>query len=73
MNKRIVKLVVGAVYQNKNGRAYLCKQVIEGGDAIMERVSDKWTIRAIGVCEYANGVLEWNYSKDGFFADRGCG
>ncbi len=58
-------LEVGRVYRNRNDRDYLCKAVDEFGTAVMERVSDGWTLRAHGVCMYPDGTIEWDYSGGG--------
>lgn len=59
-----MELIVGAVYRNRNGSDYRCLEVY-GGLACMERVTDRWTLIAHGVRQYANGTIEWDYSSGG--------
>ena len=59
--KRIVP-TIGKIYTNRGGGEFLCKNVLENGEAIMIRVSDGWRLRAHGVCQYEDGTIEWDYS-----------
>lgn len=59
----------GVVYENRNGRRYLCvsspteKDTDEG--ATMQRVSDGWTLKAHNVYLYPDGTVEWDFSTGG--------
>lgn len=56
---------VGTGYTNRNGSNYICRALTGTSDAIMERVSDGWTIEAHGIQRYQDGTIEWNYSSGG--------
>lgn len=55
----------GQVYRNRNGQDYRCITALSGHDAILERVSDHWTLIAHGVQQYRDGSIEWDYSTGG--------
>lgn len=55
---------IGTIYLNRNGSEFLCMAVRETG-AVMERVSDGWTLTAHGLLMYADGTIEWDYSTGG--------
>lgn len=56
---------VGQVYHNRNGCDYECTAVYPGGRATMRRIKDGWTLVAIGVRQYKDGTIEWDYSLAG--------
>lgn len=55
---------VGKIYTNHNGADYRCEALLSDG-AIMERIKDGWTLHAHGICQYADGTIEWDYSTCG--------
>lgn len=57
--------IVGQVYRNCNGCDYECTAVYPGGWAAMKRVKDGWTLVAVGVRQYGDGTIEWDYSLAG--------
>lgn len=57
--------ILGAVYRNRNGSEYRCKATLSDHSAIMERVTDNWTIIAHGIQQYHDRSIEWNYSTGG--------
>lgn len=57
--------IPGAVYRNRNGYEYRCKTALSDHSAILERVTDNWTLTAHGVQQYHDGSIEWNYSTGG--------
>lgn len=57
--------IVGQVYRNRNGYDYKCTAVYSGGRAAMQRVKDGWTLVAVGVRQYNDGTIEWDYSLAG--------
>lgn len=61
----------GKVYKNKGGGKFLC---IRGcnNNAVMQNVASKWTFKANGVVQYADGTIEWDYSTGGHFAEGDC-
>ena len=52
---RVQELTVGQVYRNRNGWDYLCLENAGPGVAVLERVSDGWTLLAHGICVYEDG------------------
>lgn len=63
------EIEVGKIYQNRNGKLYLCKN-IAGENATMERTTDHWTLVAHGIRLYEDGTIEWNYSTGGHWKRR---
>ena len=66
---RVQKLTVGEVYRNRNGWDYLCLENAGPGVAVLERVSDGWTLLAHGICVYEDGSIEWDWSTWGHWPD----
>lgn len=61
--------VPGEIYANAGGGRYRCESILHTGDgAWMQNVASGWTCRCIGIVRYADGTIEWNWSKDGYFA-----
>ncbi|SBV91185.1 conserved hypothetical protein [uncultured Eubacteriales bacterium] len=60
--------VVGATYTNRNGSAYICREVYMFAEARLERIKDSWTLYANGVQRYEDGTIEWDYSTGGYWA-----
>jgi len=58
-------LYPGCTYTNHNGSDYLCKSVPDENSAVMERVTDGWTLVAHGIQRYGDGTIEWDYSTGG--------
>ncbi len=56
---------VGQVYRNRSGCDYECTAVYPSGRAAMKRVKDGWTLVAVGVRQYEDGTIEWDYSLAG--------
>ena len=54
-----------SIYLNRCGSKFRCTKVYIDGSAIMERLSDGWTLTAHGVCQYEDGTIEWDYSTGG--------
>lgn len=62
--------VVGQVYQNEGGGSYECISVSPfTEDACMRNVVSGWTFDAHGVGIYPNGSIDWDWSKNGHFAE----
>lgn len=57
--------IVGEVYRNCNGLDYKCISVHHNGRATMRRVKDNWTLVAVGIRQYEDGAIEWDYSLAG--------
>ena len=66
---RVQELTVGEVYRNRNGWDYLCLENAGPGVAVLERVSDGWTLLAHGICVYEDGSIEWDRSTWGHWPD----
>lgn len=66
---RVQELTVGQVYRNRNGWDYLCLENAGPGVAVLERVSDGWTLLAHGICVYEDGSIEWDRSTWGHWPD----
>mgnify|MGYP000848839660 FL=1 len=58
-------LYPGCAYTNHNGSDYLCKSIPDENSAIMERITDGWTLVAHGIQRYGDGTIEWDYSTGG--------
>ena len=54
--------VKGTVYRNRNGQQYLCLRVIDPEHAVLERISDRWTLTACRTRQYEDGTIEWDHS-----------
>lgn len=61
---------VGTIYCNRNGNEYICTAVPEYGVAIMERLSDGYTLNAHNPLMYEDGTIEWDYSTGGYWPRR---
>jgi len=66
-----VELTTGAVYDHSNGSQYRCLETYPYRDALLERVSDGWTLIAHGTRQDENGLICWNYSTGGHWPDKG--
>ena len=54
----------GEEYLNRNGERYRCTQVIDPEHAVMERLSDCWTLTACRVRQYDDMTIEWDHSTN---------
>lgn len=75
MNRTYFVPVVGGVYQNRNGKSYLCMRVMEQKHpsdtmAVFKRQPDGWTLTAHGISKYEDGTVEWNYSTKGHWPKK---
>ena len=52
----------GKEYRNHNGQTYRCLQVLDPEHAVMERLSDRWTLTACRTRQYSDGTIEWDGS-----------
>ena len=70
---RYVVLQEGTVYDHSNGDQYSCLKSYPdlGPDAMLERVSDGWTLVAHGTRMDEQGLICWNYSTGGHWPDGG--
>ena len=65
----------GHVYRNHGGGDFLClghirKEYYTGWTARMQNIASGWTFEARGICCYADGRIDWDYSVGGQFAHR---
>ena len=67
----LIRPTPGKIYHNRNGRTYRCTGVFTSGAAIMERVSDGWTFTAHGLIQYQDGAIEWDFSTDSHWNEKG--
>lgn len=58
-------LIPRTTYEHTNTSQYLCKEVLNNYDAVLERVTDKWTLVAHGTRMTSDGKIHWNYSTGG--------
>lgn len=58
----------GNVYRNEGGGEYLCVKILSTGDPVMQNTASGWTFHAHGVGIYPDGTIDWNWSKNGYFA-----
>lgn len=58
-------LIVGKTYENRNGSKYRCVATLGPGKALLERVTDRWSLIAHGITLYDDGMIEWDYSSGG--------
>lgn len=68
--ERNCKLIPGVVYTNRNGSRYRCKAVKGPACYTMQRITDRWTLDAHNITRYEDGLIEWDYSTGGYWADR---
>lgn len=61
---------VGAIYLNRCGDEYICTVVREYSVAVMERLSDGYTLNAHNPLMYEDGTIEWDYSTGGHWPHR---
>ena len=75
-----MKYQKGVVYQLNSVNGYIsrfkCLEVYEDSYwgcvtymARMVNVASGWTFTAVGTRMYEDGTIEWDYSKDGYFAE----
>ena len=63
----------GGVYENEGGGIFRCLKLSSwNGTAQMQNVRSGWTFDAHGVGIYKDGLIEWDYSTGGFFAEMGA-
>lgn len=67
---RYVILKEGAVYDHSNGGQYRCLGITES-TAMLERISDGWTLVAHGTRMDEHGLICWNGSTGGHWPDGG--
>lgn len=64
--------VPNTIYTYKDGSKYICLQSDGQGSALLQRIDEtRWTFTAYGCQMYTNGMIEWQGSSNGFFADNG--
>lgn len=71
---RYAVLQEGIIYDHTNGSRYKCLKSNPGSgaiDALLERVSDGWTLVAHGTRMDEHGLICWNYSTGGHWPDKG--
>lgn len=70
----------GDVYENRGGGTFRCLDdynrffCVSGFEdmpptALMQNVKSGWTFKAIGIVQYPDGTIEWDYSKEGRFEE----
>lgn len=64
MKCQLITPAVGTTYLNRNGQQYLCLRVIDPEHAIMERLTDRWTLTACRTWQFEDGSIEWDRSID---------
>lgn len=64
------QIEIGKIYRNKNGADYICISKDKTDTPVMQHLESKWTFKAVGINFYADGTIDWNRSKDGFFAKK---
>lgn len=69
---RYVVLQEGIIYDHTNGSQYKGLSPNPGTDALLERVSDGWTLVAHGTRMDEHGLICWNYSTGGHWPDNGA-
>lgn len=62
--------VPGEVYRNRGGGEFICATPLHmpypAGEARMRNIKTGWTFRAVGVVQYEDGSIEWDYSRGGW-------
>lgn len=61
--------VKGKTYLNKNGQQFRCLRVIDSEHALMERLTDRWTLTACRTRQYSDGTIEWDLSTGGHWPE----
>jgi len=60
----------GITYRNEGGGSYECISVSPfTGDACMRNIKSGWTFDAHGIGVYPDGSIDWDWSKNGYFAE----
>lgn len=63
-------LLSGRIYDHvSNGSRYKCLEARPGYNAVLERVSDKWTFEANDTYADGDGKICWGYSTGGHWPD----
>lgn len=72
MARKLFNPVYGQVYENKGGGKYQCVTPphlnYPDGEARMMNIASGWTFRAVGVVQYEDDTIEWDYSSGGYFS-----
>jgi len=58
---------LGKEYLNANGLHYICIKN-DMDNIVMQSKASKWTMKVVGLTMYDNNTIEWDYSKNGYFA-----
>lgn len=61
---------VNKIYTNAGGGEYKCLRIISEGKAVMQNTKSRWTLNANGCGIYSDGKIDWDYSTNGYFAER---
>lgn len=77
-----IQPVVGQVYTNRSGGQFRCIAPAADGpmfynaaggfsnsSGVFQNIESGWTFTAMGVIQYIDGTIEWNYSADGRFEE----
>lgn len=62
LHARYTKLQTGSVYHNRGGSDYVCLDAGETSAHLMN-VYSGWTLIAMGIVQYENDWIEWDWSK----------
>lgn len=62
LHARYTSLKTGSVYHNRGGSDYVCLSAGETCAHLMN-VYSGWTLIAMGIVQYENGWIEWDWSK----------
>ena len=74
MARKLFNPVYGQVYENAGGGKFQCVTPPDlafgypDGEARMMNVLTGWTFRAVGIVQYEDGTIEWDYSSGGYFS-----
>ena len=62
--------VPGKVYRRCSGGEYICVTPVHipypAGEARLRNIKTGWTFRAMGVVQYENGTIDWDYYRGGY-------
>ena len=73
-NRHRYKPEFGTIYQNHGGGTFRCTgrpyKTWAGYCARMENTKSGWTFEAKGICSYADGTIDWDFSTGGHFREE---
>ncbi len=57
------------IYKNRFGSSYICLEA-SGENAVLRNTETGWTLEAHGVHLDEDGMIEWDFSRGGYFDEE---